>query len=307
MKRKKLAIIGGSGFIGKNLVEYFSQKKKYVIFSTYHNSKKPKIKNVIWKKIDLKKKSEIDKFVKNKDIIIHAAAVTTGSKDILNRPHIHVSDNLIMNTTLLKSIFENKIKRFIYFSCTVMYPSSKSKHKETAKIFVDDKSPYFGVANMKLNCEQQCLFFSKISKTKFTILRHSNVYGKYDKFDPNKSHVLANSINKALNNNKTFKIWGNGKSVRNFIYINDLVKFVDNVINLQKKNYEIYNVASDENLNITQLSKKIIKLSGKNKKISYQNNGKFIDNSIKIDNSKAKKLNWKCEVKINEGLRETIK
>ena len=60
------------------------------------------------------KNKKIDNILKNKDIIIQAAAVTTSSKDVINRPYIHVTDNIIINTLLLRSAFENNIKHFIF-------------------------------------------------------------------------------------------------------------------------------------------------------------------------------------------------
>ena len=80
MKNKqKLLICGGTGFIGKNLIDHFSKKKEFDVYATYNIQKKFKNKNVTWKKIDLRIKSEVDKVIKNKDIVIQAAATTSVS------------------------------------------------------------------------------------------------------------------------------------------------------------------------------------------------------------------------------------
>ena len=80
----------------------------------------------------LKSTKQINNLFDNIDIVINAAAVTSGVKDIINRPHIHVNDNALMNINILKQIFKNKnIKHYIFFSCTVMYQSSiKNKMKK---------------------------------------------------------------------------------------------------------------------------------------------------------------------------------
>ena len=59
------------------------------------------------------------------DIVINAAATTSGAKDIVSKPYIHVNDNAIINSMLTRAAFESKIKHVIIFSCTVMYKSSK--------------------------------------------------------------------------------------------------------------------------------------------------------------------------------------
>ena len=169
MKNKtKLLICGGTGFIGKNLVNHFSKKNEYDVYATYNIQKKFRNKNVTWKKIDLRIQSEVDKVIKNKDIVIQAAATTSGSKDIVNTPELHVTDNAIMNSIIIRACHNFKVKHFLFFSCTVMYPHSNrylnEKSIENKNI---SKGKYFGVGNTKLYIEKVCEFFSKISNTKF--------------------------------------------------------------------------------------------------------------------------------------------
>ena len=57
-------------------------------------------------------------------------ATTSGSADIVNRPYIHVTDNAVMNSLLLRECMNKNVKHFIFFSCTVMYPSSEKAQKE---------------------------------------------------------------------------------------------------------------------------------------------------------------------------------
>ena len=98
IKKKNILILGGTGFIGRNLVEELSKNKNFRVFASYHKRKKFNCKNVTWLKANLKNKKKIDSILKNKEIIIQAAAVTTSSKDVINRPYIHVTDNIIINT-----------------------------------------------------------------------------------------------------------------------------------------------------------------------------------------------------------------
>jgi GDP-L-fucose synthase len=72
------------------------------------------------KKVDLTRTAEVDEIIKGKDIVIQAAAVTTGSKDVITRPYIHVTDNAVMNSLLFRACFDEKVKHVIFFSCTTM-------------------------------------------------------------------------------------------------------------------------------------------------------------------------------------------
>jgi nucleoside-diphosphate-sugar epimerase len=187
-----------------------------------------------------------------------------------------------------------------------MYNSSNVKHDEKSKNIVKEDSPYFGVGNMKMYIEKQALFYSKLKRTKFTILRHSNIYGPHDKFDENSAHVLPNFLNKALNEKKIFSIWGNGKSVRDFLYIGDLINCIKIIIAKQKSNYEIFNVGSNNPITILQLAKIILKVVKRKKIIKYVNKSFSIDNKIKISNKKINSLNWRPKYSLELGVRKTI-
>ena len=308
MKKKKLLILGASGFIGQNLAIFFSKKKDFLVSGTYFN-KKTFIKDVKMAQYDLTKKKEADKEIKGMDIIIQAAATTSGAKDILAKPYIHVNDNAIINSMVTRSAYDYNVKHVIVFSCSVMYQSSKKPLKETDfNPSVDMYPNYFGAGWMKVFVEKMCEFYSKLGRNKYTLVRHSNIYGPYDKFDLEKSHVLAASINKIISckNNKV-TIWGNGKEERDLLFISDLINFVDLVIKKQKNKYELYNVGSGQLISINKLINKIIKIYGK--KITAINDltKKSLRTFICLNCYKAKKeLRWYPKISLENGIKKTI-
>ena len=77
-------------------------------------------------KHDLTKKKGLNKIFKDTDILIQAAATTSGAKDIVSKPFIHVNNNAIINSVVTSVAFATKGSRIINFSCTVMYKSSKT-------------------------------------------------------------------------------------------------------------------------------------------------------------------------------------
>ena len=150
-----ILVFGATGFIGRNLVNVFSKNKNYKIHAIKHNKDIFEVPNayhkVKWHEADLRNIDDISSIFKNIDIVIQAAATSSGSKDIVNSPYLHVTDNAIMNSLLLRQAMESKVKHFIFFSCTVMYQSSNKAIKESdldANKKIHDK--YFGIANTKL-------------------------------------------------------------------------------------------------------------------------------------------------------------
>ncbi len=310
MKKKiNVLILGATGFIGKNLVEHFFKKKKYNITATFYKSKKISKYKVNWKNINLCDKDQVKRITKNTDIIIQAAAATSGSKEIVNSPQKHVTDNAIMNSYIMKFAHENKVKHVIFFSCTVMYPSSKKYLNENSKELNKplDKR-YFGVGHTKLYVEKICDFFSRIGSTKFTCIRHSNIYGPHDKFDLNKGHFFASNLLKIFkSNNSEITVWGRGEEKRDLLYVDDLSKFVDKAIMYQKSKFQIFNCTYGKSFKVKDIIKKMILHYNKNIKINHDLSKPSIPVNILVSSKKAKKeLSWLPQTSIDEGIKKTI-
>ena len=121
MKKKKLLICGATGFIGRNLAEYFSEIGEYEVFGTYFKSEPYNNEKIKMLYADLRNNEAVRKTINGKDIVIQAAATTSGSKDIVTRPYIHVTDNAVMNSLILREVFDQGIKHFIFSSCPIIY------------------------------------------------------------------------------------------------------------------------------------------------------------------------------------------
>ena len=306
---KKILICGATGFIGRNLAEKFSKNKKNNLYCIYFKSKPYKLKGATWIKADLRQHSDVKKIINNDiDIVIQAAATTTGSKDVINQPYIHVTDNAIMNALLFRASYEKNIKHVIFFSCTTMYKSSQKPIKEDNFNPLKDINPkYFGVANTKLYNEKMCEFFAKLGNTKFTAIRHSNIYGPYDKYDLKRSHVFGATITKVMKAKDKIIVWGKGDEKRDLLHVNDLVDFVELTLKKQKENFLLLNCGLGKSISIKNLVKKIIKASGKKITINFDLNKPNIPTFLSVNCELAKKkLGWKPKIQLDKGIDLTI-
>ncbi|HIG94565.1 MAG TPA: NAD-dependent epimerase/dehydratase family protein [Nanoarchaeota archaeon] len=309
MNKKKILVCGATGFIGRNVAEYFSDKKNYEVFGTYFKSIPYDNSKINFLKADLTKKEDVDRVVKGKDIVIQMSATTSGAKDIISKPYIHVTDNAITNHLLLRSAFENSVENFIFPSCTVMYPPWNDAPLKETDFTGEVEDKYFGAAWMKVSLEKACEFFSRLGKTKHTVFRHSNIYGPYDKYDLEKSHVFGATITKVMQapDGSKIKVWGTGEEERDLLYIDDLVKFIETAIEKQQTAYELVNVGLGKSTSVSDLVKKIIDISGKNLEIEYDTTKPTIKTKLALDCSKAKEVfGWESKVSLDEGIQKTI-
>lgn len=305
---KNLLICGGSGFIGRNCVEHFAKTGKYKITATYFSENEyPPVDGVEFVRVDLRNENEVKEIMKGKDIVIQAAATTTGAKDVIEQPFVHVTDNAVMNSWIFREALLNKVEHLIFFSCTVMYQSKDTPQKES-DWSADEEiyKNYFGVGNTKVYLEKMCEFYSRLGNTKFTAIRHSNVYGPYDKYDLDKCHVVPAFINKIINAQDTLEVWGDGTAKRDVIYIDDLVDMVDKVIENQSEKYELFNCGAGKAYSIRELADTIMSVNGKTLTLEYNASKPNIPTVVILDCEKAlDKLGWKPTTSIQDGMKRT--
>lgn len=305
---KNLLICGGSGFIGRNCVEYFSKSAEYKITATYFSEQKYEpIEGVEFVKVDLRNEAEVKEIMKDKQIIIQAAATTTGAKDVINAPYIHVTDNAVMNSWIFREAVLNKAEHLIFFSCTVMYQSKDELQSESDWSAADRIYPnYFGVGNTKVYLENMCDFYSQIGDTKFTAIRHSNVFGPYDKYDLDKCHVVPAFVNKIVNAKDTLEVWGTGEAKRDIVYIDDLVNMVDKIIQKQESKYELFNCGAGRAYSIKELADYIMAVNDKSLKLEYNTSKPNIPTVVILNCDKAKeKLGWEPQTNVLEAFKKT--
>lgn len=310
MKKKIILICGATGFVGRNIAERLAEISDLEVRGTYFKSRPwrhPKIKMV---RVDLTDKNRVNKTIPGVDIIIQAAATTSGAKEIIHKPYYHVTDNAVMNAYVLRAAHECKVSQLIFFSCSVMYQSSKMPVKETDFDANQTIFPaYFGAAWTKVYTEKACEFYSRIGSTKFTVIRHSNIYGPYDKFDLEKSHVFGATVTKVMTAkpNGEIIVWGNGKEERDLLYISDLVDFVELAIKKQKTPFELVNVGCGNSIPIREIISKIINYSQKNIRVGYDEGKPTLKTRLCLDISKARKIfGWSPKISLEAGIQKTI-
>jgi nucleoside-diphosphate-sugar epimerase len=312
----KVLVLGCTGFVGRNVAERFLTNSQYDVFGTTNLLSTKEfpigIKTNQLHTVDLTEKTHVENLLQTikPDVIIQAAAVTSGAKDIVERPYVHVTDNAIMNSRLLRTAFEHKVKHFIFMSCGVMYQPNDIPQKETDYNEHDEVlGNYFGAGWTKVYVEKMCEFYSRLGM-KCTAIRHSNTYGPYDKFDVDKSHVFAATIRKVVETptGGTITMWGDGSEERDLIYISDVVDAIETLIQKQVKPFELVNVGCGSAISIRELVQIICILAErKDIVINYDTTKPTIPFKLALDSTKMlSEYGWYPITSLWQGIQNTL-
>jgi len=278
---KDFLILGSSGFIGSNFISLLEKNKKTYWAIDCKISSYKKIKN--FSKIDLNNFDEIKKFFDNKKFkyVINFVALS-GIIDCDINPEKAIHDNIITAINILKN--EKNFKKIILISSySTLDEQSFSIYSGCKKIIEK-----FSSANL--------------AKNKIITIRIPNIFGKYS---IHKSSVIA-QICKSMMKNETFKIHGTGKQKRNYVYVEDLCKIINNIC-LKKsaiKN-KLINIGNKKNYSINQLIKYFENINKKKiftKKINHPLDEKFTKTKKIIQN-----VDYLIEDKsFQKNLKETL-
>tara|TARA_B100000579_G_scaffold437715_1_gene468496 strand:- start:76274 stop:77179 length:906 start_codon:yes stop_codon:yes gene_type:complete len=299
LKKEKILITGGLGFVGSNLTNFFSELNEVLILDI-ENSNPYQIKtspNVEIENIDIRSE-KISKIISlfKPTSIIHCAAQTSVI-DSIKDPEKTKSINIEGTNNLVSEIKKLNGCYFTFIS------SGGAIYGEPKYLPVDEKhsvNPISEYGKSKLEGEKIVSKLLYKSKIEYSILRPSNIYGPKQK----SQNVIPIFINKMLKNNEII-IYGDGNSTRDYIYIDDLV----NIINLfcTKKISSKINLSSNYEVKIIDIYK-ILK-----EKLNYKLNPIFKEKrkgeveNIVLDNSELISItNYSQFTNIVDGIEKTV-
>jgi GDP-L-fucose synthase len=308
-ENKNILVTGGTGMIGSHLVELLLEKNANIRIISHER----KIPNELEDKGldiisgDLTEKKFAEESVKGMDYVFHLAAYTGGLGRTSKHPASTLTPNLIMDGNILEAAKNERIDRFLYASCTCIYPNNEKTLEEDDAWKGDPPEVHESYSWSKRMGERQAIAYHKEYGMNIAIVRPSNSYGPRDSDDLETAHALGSLIIKAINKMNPFVIWGDGSPIREYIYAPDAAKGML----LAMENYCVgdpINLASGEFVSINQLAQKILKISNMNPEIIFDKEKPSGQKRRVLSNKKAEeKIGFFAETSLDVGIEQTIR
>lgn len=314
MENKTIIITGGAGFIGSHFIRYI--KKKYPNYRVICVDKLTYAGNINFLKkavsepnfrlvnADICDKNAIFKLFEEEkpNIVVNFAAESHVDRSI-NDPSVFLQTNVMGTAVLLEVCRKYGMVRFHQISTDEVYgelPLERSDMLFTEDMKLSPSSPY---SCSKASADMLVLSYAKTYGLPVTISRCSNNYG--ERQFPEK--LIPLMANKAMMN-ETLPIYGDGKNVRDWIYVGDHCNAVDMIIHKGRLG-EIYNIGGGNELCNIDIVKHILKYFGKQDRlITFVEDRKGHDRRYAVNTDKIRnELGWEPKTDFEYGLKKTLK
>ncbi|MBM6875814.1 GDP-L-fucose synthase [Fusobacterium mortiferum] len=300
-KDSKIYVAGHRGLVGSAIVRNLEERGYTNIIYRTH------------KELDLTRQVEVEKFFEEEkpEYVFLAAAKVGGIHANNTRPAEFIYDNLMIESNIIHSAYKYGVKKLLFLGSSCIYPKFANQPIKEEYFLTGELEPTNeAYAIAKITGIELCKFYRRQYGCDFISAMPTNLYGINDNFDLETSHVLPALIRKfheaKINNQEEVVMWGTGKPLREFMYVDDLA---DALVHLML-NYsdEIHvNMGTGKDLSIGELAQIVKEVVG------YE--GKIVNDLSKPDGTPRKLLDvsrleatgWKYKTELREGIEKVYK
>jgi GDP-L-fucose synthase len=241
-------------------------------------------------------------------IVIDAAARVGGILANSMYPYQFLMENMLIQNNLIDSAVKFDVQKFIFLGSSCIYPKfAQQPIKESYLLSgaLEETNEWYAIA--KISGVKACEAIRKQYQKDFVSLMPTNLYGPYDNFDLQTSHVMPAMIRKfheAKQTNDSVVLWGSGSPMREFLFVDDLAKAV--VFMMEGETTDnLYNVGYGADISIKELALLIQQIVGHKGEIVWDASKPDGTPKKLMDNSKIMDLGWKPEVDLSSGIANT--
>ncbi|MBE0605810.1 MAG: NAD-dependent epimerase/dehydratase family protein [Deltaproteobacteria bacterium] len=293
-------VLGGNGFIGSHLVDRLLREGHAVhVFDRQPERYRKPLAGVVYHIQDFGNRALLAAVLPKIDMVFHLVS-TTVPKTSNDDPAFDVMSNVVETICLLEQCVKGNVKKVIFVS------TGGAVYGTPATLPVSEDSPEspessYGIT--KLAIEKYLGLFHRLYGLNYVILRPSNPYGERQNPDGDQG-VIAVFLGK-IAKGQAIDIWGDGSSVKDFIYIADLIDgmyraaFSDTV-------HRVFNMGSGIGHSVNDIARMITEKVGRPVSVNHLPKGAFDVSRIYLDIARARnELGWEPKISLEDGLRRT--
>lgn len=315
MHNKRILITGGKGFLGKAICQTLKEHNipvKDIAETTEY--KKGEAYTFSSNQIDLTTQAQTNWLFKKirPDTVIHLAAVVGGIQANKNHPGTFFYKNMAMGMNVLEACVSFNVEKILLTGTICSYPKYTDipfKEEDFWNGYPEETNAPYGIAKKALITQAQA--YQKEYGLQSVNVLPVNMYGPYDNFDLETSHVIPALIRKFYEAKKygikEVTLWGTGTPTREFLYVKDAAEAIITAIEKHTDN-DIINIGTGRETSIAQIAEMISKETNYRGKINWDETRPDGQPRRSLDTTKAQTLlGFTAKTTLEEGISKTVR
>ena len=303
-QNKKVLVTGGTGLIGRPLVEMLVAQGAHVtVVSLDDPSRAPK--GVTFKQADLREFSNCLDICQGQDIVFQLAGVKGSPAMTSKRPASFFVPTITFSINMMEAARRAGVERFLFTSSVGVYSPAEVFHEDDVwKTFPSPNDRFAGWAKRMGELQAEA-YKIEYNWDKISIVRPANVYGSYDNFDPNNAMVIPSLIKRAMDGETPLTVWGDGSPIRDFIHAHDVARGM--MLAVEKGINEPINLGSGTGVTIKEIAEIVAKnVPNGPIELVWDTTKPAGDAKRLMDMTRANNYGFKPQISIEQGIIETI-
>jgi len=301
--KKRVLVTGGTGLIGRPLVEGLLEKGANVRIASLDPASRAH-QDVEFHQVDLTERQNCRDVCKGMNYVFNLVGVKSTPKMSLEKPASYLVPTLLFNTNMMEAAREEGVENYMFTSTIGVYaPAPVFYEDDVWKTFPSEKDRFPGWAK-RIGELQAEAYRIQYGWEGISIVRPANVYGPHDNFCSENSMVVPSLIKRAVDGENPMVVWGDGSAVRDFIHARDVA---DGMMRVMESGYtEPVNIGSGNGYSISALVDAILPNLKKRPQVEWDTTKPTGDKMRVMDNSRMRSLGWEPRISLEEGVREVM-
>ena len=263
------------------------------------------------KEFDLRNQKSVLDFYKKEqpEVVIDAAAKVGGILANNDFPYQFLMENMQIQNNLIDGAHKSGIEKFIFLGSSCIYPKFAPQPLKEEYLLTNSLEPTnecYAIA--KITGVKACQAIRKQYNKEYVSLMPTNLYGSFDNFDLQSSHVLPAMLRKfheaKINKHSDVILWGSGTPMREFLFVDDMADAVVFALENNLPEY-LYNIGTGKDITIKELAETIQLITGHQGKILWDANKPDGTPRKLMDISKMKEIGWEYSTELEDGIEKT--
>lgn len=302
-KKKNILVTGGTGLIGRPLVEMLIEKGAKVRIASLDDSSRAH-PEAEFERVDLMRFENCLKVCEGMDFVFHLAGIKGSPAMTAKKPASFFVPLITFNTNMMEAARQCDVKRYLYTSTIGVYSPAEVFHEDDVWETFPSKSDKFAGWAKRMGELQAEAYRIEYDCNNIAIVRPANVYGPYDNFDPKNAMVIPSLINRALSGENPLIVWGDGSAVRDFIHTRDVARGM--MLVLEKDLTQPINLGSGVGVSIKRIVEIIVSNMKVKPKVVWDTSKPSGDKKRLMDVFRAKAIGFEPVISIENGIKETM-